>query len=311
MGRIAIVFFLLVQANTVRSEITYDSREFRPQGKHYTVKENFLYYSLYPNAKTDQLTLLYFKTPSKAIIFKGFWMSKSLEEKLPMVVVKYIGKYITDLKLKEKHSIEDAIEVTKKAVDNALNQKWKKNLLDNAPKMVANLRYHRGYSIIDNNAYYEFTPSHLSARDSTKPDYIKSPASWAAGFQSGDIKKNVDNIVAALNSHKEHHDSKIVSDWPWKYSTASKSWLVTSDTTNYHEKEVDTCKLTMGLQTVDKGELMPSMCWRQINGASWTAPPTYCNFFAQTLAYLTFGKSGYDPNTSSKTSTGWYPWEVK
>ncbi|MBY0435742.1 MAG: hypothetical protein K2U26_16710, partial [Cyclobacteriaceae bacterium] len=87
-----------------------------------------------------------------------------------------------------------------------------------------------------------------------------------------------------------------------------KTWEVLSNGPDMHSKNTDTCKLKMDLKSVNKGELLPSMCWRQINGASWTKPPTYCNFFAQALASRIFEQGGYDPQSSPGTDTGWYPW---
>jgi hypothetical protein len=304
---INILLFSII-VHSVNAAIAFDALEFKPVGQHYAFRGNKIYYAYYKDITIDKLTLVYYKNGKGVMMFKGLWVSKPLAEKVPMVVIRYIGNYITSKVLIESKSLEEAIRLSRKAVENAMNQKWKINLMANAQVMIANPRYHRGNSIIDNNAYYEFTPHHLSSPDSIKPDYIQLPKSVLSNFQMGELKNNLDAIISSLNNHREHHNNLIVSNWPWRYNSTLKKWELKSDTLNHHQKEVDTCKLIMELNKVNKGQPMPNMCWRQINGASWTGPPTYCNFFAQTLAHLTFGKSGYDPEVSSGTSTGWYPW---
>src|SRR5688500_4261959 len=103
---------LLCIANLQAESIVYDSKEYKPKGKHYTAKKNTLYYGWYSNSNTDKITCLYYLTEKNVIIFKGLWVSKSLESKLPMVVLKYIGKHIIDVRLKQTHSIQDALNIT-------------------------------------------------------------------------------------------------------------------------------------------------------------------------------------------------------
>ena len=299
----------VIVAISANADIVYKAKEYNPNGANYKARINLPYNSIYKaSVKDDLLTLIYTKNKNQ-LTFKCFWISKSLEAKLPIVVVEYIGKYITDVKLKETNSAQAALDATKAAVNKALDQNWKNNLVTNAQTMVNNLRYHRGNAVQDNTQYYEFLPNHLSAPDSTKPDYIENPQTWVSGFRSGDVSRNNLNTLSTyISNYGEHHNTKVVSDWKWLYNEVSEKWELNSDTTNSHNKEIDTCKLKLELRLVNKGEKMPIMCWKQIYGAYWTKPPTYCNIFAQALAVRTFNKGSYNPQTDGGINTGWYPW---
>jgi hypothetical protein len=308
MKELTIFLVSLLTAYPAKAAIHFDSKEYKPVGKHYTAKYNLLYYSRYVDLKEDRITLLYFTAPNETIMFKGFWISKPLVAKVPMAVIRYIGKYITNLKLQETRSIEEAIKATEKALDKALDKTWLDNLTNNSESFSLRNLYNRNYSGFPMN-YYEFFPLEKTRlanpssevhdttvlrlfRDSVmnvqkvllektkklfavKDDLLKKPdfdktISWQ--------KYRYDNLMDVINQLTNltyHHDTLKVSEWP--LSTTKKWELYSNTPTGFHIDIDSTCKYLMILQpTLAKEQLMPAMAWKQ-NYGNWKA--TRCNLF--------------------------------
>lgn len=314
------ILSLIMLISVANAAITFDSKEYKPTGKHYSIKWNKLYYATYKEITDEKLTLLYFKTDKNLIIFKGIWISKSLEAKVPMVVIKYIGKYITDIKLKETHSIEDAINATKQAISKALDRTWLDNLKSNSVSFSDRPLYKRENAGFDMN-YYEFFP--LEKNNLTNPTDLHDTTVYKVytdsvlNFQKvilekskilSEVKDNLlkkpdfdktikeqayryDNlkaVITKLASLSYHHESLKVSDWPLASST---KWILHDNAPNGFHADVDsTCKYLMAQSTIKKEQPMPAMAWRQ-NYGEWKA--TRCNMFAgdfsqQTLLLNTY-----------------------
>lgn len=314
--------FFVCCALLAKANIVYDMKEYKPKGRHYTSKINVLYYASYPaSISGDKLTLLYFRTSNNTIIFKGLWISKSLESKIPMIVVKYIGKHILDVKLKQTHSLKDCLEVTKKAINKALDQTWLNALKNTSVSFSDRSLYKREYAGFDMN-YYEFFP--IEKNDLTNPTdlhdttvlkvytdsllinqkVISERSKILSEVKDALLKKpdfdktvswqkyrydNLMDVISKLGTIAYHHNDLKVSDWPL---ASPKRWgLATSAPNSFHTDSDSTCKYLMVLQmTLKKGEFMPAMAWKQ-NYGNWKA--TRCNLFAGDFSQQTLGLSIY------------------
>ncbi|MBX9733499.1 MAG: hypothetical protein K2U26_18360 [Cyclobacteriaceae bacterium] len=316
-----LILILTVNVHSVRAQIAYNVKEYKPKGKHFDTKVNIVYYGIYSTVTTDLLTLLYYTTSNNNIVFKGFWVSKSLEAKLPMVVVRYIGNIIVDTKIKQTHSLKDALEITKQVVDKALDKTWLNKLKDESISFSDRDLYKRDFAGFDMN-YYEFFPleknglvnpseiedekileSYSNAAllphkviletnkvlSEAKDDLLKKPdfdktVSWQKPRYD-----NLKDVIDRLSELTYHHKDLKVSDWPLASPT---KWLLSgSSPSGFHSDADSTCKYLMLLQqTLKKEEYMPAMAWKQ-NYGNWK--PTRCNMFAGDFTQQTLGLSTY------------------
>ncbi len=224
-------------------DIIYAVREYVPRGRNYSLRTYQPIYTHLPENGSNEVVWIFYTKNNDKLFLTALMASKSLETKLPLIVLRYVGTYITSQNMSQGKSLNEVVRVTKRAIENATNAKWKNNLTTNSQIMVNNPRYQRGNSIIDNNSYYEFTPHHLLSADTTQLVYISRPETMLGGFQIGDLKRNLDAIITSINDHPEHSGSRIVSDWPWRYNKSLKTWEVLSNGPDMHSKNTDTCKL--------------------------------------------------------------------
>jgi hypothetical protein len=271
--------------------ITFDRKYFKPNGKNFTGSINHLYY--WPTDKTtDKVTMLYYKTSTGVCIFKGFEISKSLEERLPMLVIKYIGRYITGPKLTTSKSLSAAIDATKKAVDIALDQKYKNLILNEGKILVQDSGYYRGHFHSKwwmPNYYYDYVPAFSD--DSVKNFLTNSVTD--ARFPH---LKYVSDSLKLLNYH---HDTKSVAKWGHVFKKVRNSlgrklsdWAfvksTVSNSSGFH-KNNDSCRFTLISVSMTHGKKYPIYASVSIFG--WHA--TYCNFYASDLRKLVFGQPFY------------------
>ena len=281
--------------------IIFDSKEYDPGGKHYTAKINRLYYAEYPKVTGDRVTVLYYKTSTGLIMFKGMWVSKSMSGKLPLIVQKYIGKYITDIKFKETHSVQKAVEATRVAVDRALDQKYKDLLLKEGKKLLEDSAYYRGYCNTKwwtPEYYYDFKP--LFSKDSVKLFLTNSITdSKFLGLKY---------VSDSLNHFGYHHDDNNLSSWGEIFKKVRSSTKRTikdygytrkpiKDDTSYH-KRIDSCRFSYTKVSISHGKRYPVFASVSIFG--WHA--TYCNYFASDLRKAVFGSAIWKTNGCEKDS---------
>jgi hypothetical protein len=260
------------------------------------------------------------------IIYKGLEVSTKLQERVPILVVKFIGTQIADVVMKKTHSIAKVKVAVQTAFEKALDNSWLNELKNNAVAFSERKLYDRDYAGFDMN-YYElfpideaefvnpttlhdttvlevYTKSNLKTekfllkRDASvttvKDEYLKKPdfdqsISWQ--------KYRYDNLKDVTNRLGEvsyHHKNMSVSSWPL---ASQKRWSLSKETPNdFHSVLDSACKYILILQpTLKKCTLMPAMAWKQ-NYGNWKA--TRCNIFAGD-----FSQEALNLNT--------YPWGTK
>jgi hypothetical protein len=280
---LAIVSVFVIHARA----ITFERKYFKPKGKNFTGSTNHLYY-WHTDKTTDKLTMLYYKTSTGVCVFKGFEISKSLQEKLPLIVIKYIGKYITEPKLASSKSLDVAVNATKKAVDIALDQKYKELIKSKGAEMVADSSYFRGHCNTNwwtPNFYYDYAPAFSS---DTVKDFLTNPTSSSS-------YPHLRYISDSLKHFGYHHHTKSLSKWNNVFkkmrgsgSRSLSDWgfnasAVTGDA-DYHKRS-DTCRFTLVNKPIAHGKKYPTFAAVAIFG--WVA--TYCNFFASDLRKAVYG----------------------
>jgi hypothetical protein len=316
----AIVILSLVSLGMLRATVLFDSREYKPKGKHYTAKYNYVYHR-YITSSSEKIILLFYKTDKGLILYKGLEVSKNLENKLPAPVIKYIGLNIADVKMKETHSIDDVLSVVRNAITKALDRTWLDNLKNNAEEFAKRPLYDRNFAGYDMN-YYEFVPlekdnlsnpselhdttvlkvfsdSTLKAQavileknkilNQVKDNLLKKPDFDRNDPNQKNRYNNLIDVINQLGTLTYHHDNLKVSDWPL---ASPKKWkLHTSSPAGFHVDTDSTCKYLMILQaTLKKEQFMPAMAWKQ-NYGNWKA--TRCNMFAGDFSQQTLGLRTY------------------
>lgn len=289
---LTIIFSIAVFSS--KAAITYDFTEYKPVGKHYNAKWNRLYYATYLNVASDRLTLLYYKTDNGVLIFKGFWISKSLEAKLPVLVQKYIGKYVTDVKLKETKSVQDALKATQEAVNKALDQKYKNLLIAEGNKLSQDSSYFRGFCNTKwwtPNYYYDYEPTFST----------DTLSAFLSNSIVDDKFPGLNYITDTLKNFNRHHDQKNLSNWGEVFKKVRKTpgqrtikdygfvKSVISNDSNYHPLG-DKCRFTLKKVNIQHGKRYPVFASVSIFG--WHA--TYCNFLASDLRKAIFGTALWD-----------------
>jgi hypothetical protein len=311
---------LVIIAGTLNAAISFEAREHRPTGKHYTAKFNLTYH-FYSSFSSEKVILLYFKAPDGRNVYKGLEVSKSLEVRLPPLVAKYIGLNIADVKMRETRSVEQVREAIRFAVTKALDQTWLDALKNDSESFSDRNLYKREYAGFDMN-YYEFFPvekndlsNPTEVHDTSvlkiftdsiflsqkivlennklisvvkdnllkKPDFDKT-ISWQKYRYD-----NLMDVIEELKSISYHHRNLKISDWP---QASSKQWgFAVTTPTGFHNDVDSTCKhILMLQQTLQQESLMPTMAWKQ-NYGNWKA--TRCNLFVGDFAKQTLGLPTY------------------
>ena len=311
---------LVIIADNLNAAISFEAREHKPTGKHYTAKFNLTYH-FYSSFSSEKVILLYFKAPDGKNVYKGLEVSKSLEVKLPSVVVRYIGLNIADVKMRETRSVEQVKEAIRLAVMRALDQTWLNALKNDSENFSDRNLYKREYAGFDMN-YYEFFP--IDKHDLSNPTEISDSivlnvytdsilssykvllekATVLSEVKDNLLKKpdfdktiswqkyrydNLKDVIEKLGTISYHHKNLKISDWPL---VSGNQWgFATTMPNGFHADLDSTCKHIMILQkTLKKEELMPVMAWRQ-NYGLWKA--TRCNMFAGDFTQQTLGLSEY------------------
>ncbi len=290
---ISILLFSFISSQAY-ALIAYNVKEFTPKGKNYDTKLNYLYY--YYTSKTEnKITVLYHKTDKGIVYFKGLEVSKNLEDQLPMIVLKYIGKYIANQKLNETKSIDQTKQVVTIAVDRALDQKYKNKLLTEGKQMASDSSYFKGYCNTNwymPAYYYNYVPSF--SKDTIQDLVTNKNTDKYFPFQNYIIKK--------LKEFNYHHDQKDLAAWGDEVLHGSGKELSNyyfqddpiKNNTEFHERK-DTCYFTLSKVPIVHGKKYPKFAAVAIHG--WHA--TYCNYFASDLRQRVFGNKIWTTNGCS------------
>lgn len=290
---LAIIILALFSLNASNATVLFDAREYKPKGKHYTAKINLVYHFHSP-MNSEKVILLYFKTDTGRIVYKGIEVSDKLEDKLPRLVIRYIGLNIADVEMKKSHSIEKVKDAVRKAVQKALDQKYKNLLITEGSKLAQDSAYFRGYCNTKwwmPDYYYDYQPAFST-------DTINT-------FLTNQITDTrfpgLKYITDTLKNFNRHHNEKRLSKWGNVFKkvrntpnerTIRDYGFVKSAINNdnsFHTLS-DSCRFTLKKTNVTHGKRYPVFASVSIFG--WHA--TYCNFLASDLRKAVFGTAIWD-----------------
>ena len=304
---------LLICSTALFAEILYSVQEYALKGRNYSIRTHPVLYLHMSGFGSKEIIWIYFTKAGGQYKLTMLAASKALEQKLPLVVLKFIGNKITAPKLMESKSELAAKEETRKAIEKALDKTWLNSLTNDSESFANHHEYDRDYAGFDMN-YYEFfpieekefsNPTSLEDKLVLKPFFddknlatesilLKSIDQMVkvedAKLKKPDFDKNISwqeyrynnlmYVIQKLGSVNYHHKDLKVSDWPL---ASNKNWvLFETAPTGFHSEVDSTCKYMMELQpTLKTNEYMPAMAWRQ-NYGDWKA--TRCNIFVYDFA---------------------------
>lgn len=296
------LFALYMTTIDLNAAIVYEAKEYKPKGKHYTTKYNLVYH-FYSPITSEKVILLYYKTGNGIAFYKGIEVSESLANKLPRLVIKYIGLNIADMKMKETHSVDKVKDVIKIAVERALDQKYKNLLLTEGTKLVQDSAYFRGYFNSKwwmPNYYYDYEPAFSQ-------DTINN---FLTNSIIDDRFPGINYITDTLKHFNYHHDTKSIAKWgeifkKVRFTTNERTirdygFVNTSikNDDSYHKRS-DSCRFTLKKVNISHGKRYPVFASVSIFG--WQA--TYCNYLASDLRKAVFGNPLWETNGCKKDYT--------
>jgi hypothetical protein len=329
MKRVTVIFlFFVLSIFTLKAEIQVIMMEYTPKGKNYDLSKSssvsYTYFKQYkvfepvlknPQGSTEveAIYIFYAKTESKDYYLVSINATNNIEQKIPRLVLKYIGDFIVGPKLQESKSLERAKQAMQSAVNKALDKTWLNSITNESELFSKHPEYNRNYAGYPMN-YYEFFP--IEENELTNPTTIENKSVLKSFFEDAsfiaeevlmekgssiskvedsnlkkpDFDKNVSwqkfryaNLMDVMNKIKSidyHHKNLKLSDWPL---ASEKNWvLFETAPSGFHSAVDSACKYMMMLQpTLKINEYMPAMAWRQ-NYGDWKA--TRCNIFVYDFA---------------------------
>lgn len=273
------------------AEIQYSVQEYALKGRNYSIKNYPVLYFHMSGFGSKEIIWIYFTKSNGQYQLTMLAASKALEQKLPLLVLKFIGEQITAPKLKESKSEIIAKEETKRAIEKALDQKYKDALVNQGAELIKDITYERGYysskrANYHPSYYYDYVPLFLN--DSTKDMVINSPS-------ANDIWKFncLYYITDQLKSFGYHHDLKSLAKWPENVMNRNgdklKNYKFNDQEikiNNEYHKRLGSCHFKLEKIQVKDGDRYPNFA--AVSYFGWVA--TYCNYFAMDLQEKVFGE---------------------
>jgi hypothetical protein len=276
---LGLIAFLLCSGFKVYGVITYKVMEYVPKGRNYSLKTYPPVYTYVSGYSTSEIVWIFYTKTNSQYYLTALMASKTLEQKLPSLVLNYIGEKIASPKLVESKSPEAVKEAVRLAVEKALDQKYKDLLLKEGTAMVQDSSYYRGYCNTNwwmPDYYYDY-----------EPEFSKDTINTFLLNNIEDSRfAHLEYVTKELKKFGYHHDLKTLAKWPDKVMSGSgfkRSGYTFSETPiksdiSYHNR-ADSCRFALKKTPISHGKKYPRFA--SVSYFGWYA--TYCNFFASDL----------------------------
>jgi len=285
MKKLLLISTLMISMTEFALAISYQTMEYKPKGKNYVLNNSSAVYGYIPSTSGDAVWIFYGRRNNSEYFLTCILVSKSLEQRLPMIVLRYIGNNVASPKMKEIKSIDEIKAIIQKTIARALDQQYKNKLLIEGALMAKDSSYQRGHCNTNwwmPDYYYDYVPTF--SKDTT----------------NGILTNKIDDksfphlgyVTDQLSKFNYHHDLKALAKWPDKVMGGSGferyRYVFTSEPIKtdqgYHNRN-DSCFFMLKKISISHGKKYPKFASVSIFG--WYA--TYCNFFASDLQKKVFG----------------------